>query len=84
MLPRAFARRGAIHGLTGCYLIAPRPALVLSTIDDWSVKMLSRETLELYQRYLVGELRKWESPERIAILSAQLTEVAHAINASAG
>ena len=46
--------------------------------------MLSRETLELYQRYLVGELRKWESPERIAILSAQLTEVAHAINASAG
>jgi hypothetical protein len=57
---------------------------VLSTIDDWSVKMLSRETLELYQRYLVVELRKWESPERIAILSAQLTEVAHAINASAG
>jgi hypothetical protein len=44
--------------------------------------MLTRETLELLQRFLIGQLQFWESPEQINTITAQLSEVALAINES--
>ena len=44
--------------------------------------MLTRGTLELLERFLIGQLRFWESPEQINTITAQLSEVARAINES--
>jgi hypothetical protein len=42
--------------------------------------MWRRGALELLQRFLIGELQRWESLEKINKLTAELSAVALAIN----
>ena len=45
-----------------------------------TIKMRTREDLELTQRLLNFRLQNWESPDQINKLTAALTTVARAIN----